>query len=172
MSIEISKLKLRRDCLTIPKMATLQEIVISRLQELGRTRAEAARRGGVNYAFINDIWIGHKRTVGSDKLERLARALDWTTQDIHSRLDGGRAGKPDWAIRLQVAREARGISPEQFAGEIGIPLETYMEWESGQVAPDMVAIPMIQPHLPNNMNIWWVMTGEEKPHSPPVRKPA
>jgi hypothetical protein len=52
----------------------LQRAVIARLKELKRNPFEAARLGGLERSFVNDILIGRKRSVRGENLERLARA--------------------------------------------------------------------------------------------------
>lgn len=58
----------------------LQRVVMERLRELDRNPFEAARLGGLDRSFVNDILIGRKRSVRGDNLERLARALDWDSR--------------------------------------------------------------------------------------------
>jgi hypothetical protein len=60
----------------------LQRAVISRLKELDRNPFEAARLGGLERSFVNDILIGRKRSVRGENLERLARALDWDSRRL------------------------------------------------------------------------------------------
>ena len=55
----------------------LQRAVMERLKELDRNPFEAARLGGLERSFVNDILIGRKRSVRGENVERLARALDW-----------------------------------------------------------------------------------------------
>jgi hypothetical protein len=58
----------------------LQRIVMERLKELDRNPFEAARLGGLDRSFVNDVLIGRKRSVRGENLERLARALDWDSR--------------------------------------------------------------------------------------------
>ena len=58
----------------------LQLAVIERLKELNRNPFEAARLGGLERSFVNDILIGRKRSVRGENFERLARALDWDSR--------------------------------------------------------------------------------------------
>ncbi|TGP28237.1 phage repressor [Mesorhizobium sp. M2D.F.Ca.ET.232.01.1.1] len=53
----------------------LQKIVANRLKELGINPFEAARRGDLERSYVNDILIGKKQSVRTDKIESLARAL-------------------------------------------------------------------------------------------------
>ncbi|WP_234851598.1 S24 family peptidase [Sinorhizobium meliloti] len=57
------------------RMGTLKEIVENRLAELGLGAVEAAVQGGIERTFIRDIVEGKKKSVRSDKVEGLARAL-------------------------------------------------------------------------------------------------
>jgi hypothetical protein len=56
-------------------MLTLKEIVVTRLEELHMGPIAAANAGGIERTFIRDIIEEKKRSVRSDKLEGLARAL-------------------------------------------------------------------------------------------------
>lgn len=60
----------------------LKDTVRSRLDELGRSPFEAARRGGLQRHFVNDILAGKKRSVRGDNLARLAQGLDWTVEEL------------------------------------------------------------------------------------------
>ena len=56
-------------------MLTLKEIVVKRLEELNMGPIAAAIAGGIERTFIRDIMEWKKRSVRSDKLVGLARAL-------------------------------------------------------------------------------------------------
>ena len=56
-------------------MPTLKEIVVKRLEELDMGPIAAAVAGGIERTYIRDIIEEKKRSVRSDKLEGLARAL-------------------------------------------------------------------------------------------------
>jgi phage repressor protein C with HTH and peptisase S24 domain len=56
-------------------MKTLQEIVTARLTELGLGPIEAATAGGLERTFIRDITVGKKKSVKSDKIVQLGKAL-------------------------------------------------------------------------------------------------
>ena len=68
---------------------SLKTRVARRLAELDRNPFEAARIGGLQRSFVNDILIDRKRTVGADKLEALARALDWTVTELSGAVGKG-----------------------------------------------------------------------------------
>jgi len=79
----------------------LQLAVIERLKELNRNPFEAARVGGLERSFVNDILIGRKRSVRGENFERLARALDWDSRLL---MDAARrtpsTGGPDFGSPL------------------------------------------------------------------------
>lgn len=56
-------------------MATLKDIVTERLDQLGIGAVEAASQAGIERTFIRDIVEGRKKSVRSDKVADLARAL-------------------------------------------------------------------------------------------------
>lgn len=56
-------------------MATLKDIVTERLEQLGIGAVEAATQAGIERTFIRDIVEGRKKSVRSDKVADLARAL-------------------------------------------------------------------------------------------------
>lgn len=60
----------------------LQKIVVQRLEELGLGPVEAATRAGIERTYIRDIVEGRKRTVRSDKIDALARALQLDPSDL------------------------------------------------------------------------------------------
>lgn len=60
----------------------LQKIVANRLKELGINPFEAARRGDLERSYVNDILIGKKHSVRTDKIESLARALQLDPADL------------------------------------------------------------------------------------------
>jgi hypothetical protein len=63
-------------------MSELRKIVKNRLDELGRNPFDAARIGGLNKHFIDDLLIGKKHTVKETSLGKLAAALDWTRDEL------------------------------------------------------------------------------------------
>jgi hypothetical protein len=75
----------------------LQRVVMDRLRELNRNPFEAARVGGLERSFVNDILIGRKRTVRGKNLDRLARALDW---DARVLVESTRRGRPSEGLSL------------------------------------------------------------------------
>ncbi|THV14375.1 S24 family peptidase [Rhizobium rhizophilum] len=56
-------------------MATLKDIVTTRLEQLDIGAVEAATQAGIERTFIRDIVEGRKKSVRSDKVAELARAL-------------------------------------------------------------------------------------------------
>lgn len=60
---------------TMDCMATLKEIVEKRLDQLSVGAVEAATQAGIERTFIRDIVDGRKKSVRSDKIDVLAKAL-------------------------------------------------------------------------------------------------
>lgn len=56
-------------------MSSLKQIVQKRLAETEQNAFEAARRGGLDRYFINDILLGKKQSVRGNNLDKLAVAL-------------------------------------------------------------------------------------------------
>jgi phage repressor protein C with HTH and peptisase S24 domain len=69
-------------------MKTLQEIVTARLDEIGRGPGTAERIGGLGKNYVSDIVRGEKRDVRSSYLPRLAKALDWTAEELRAQIAG------------------------------------------------------------------------------------
>jgi phage repressor protein C with HTH and peptisase S24 domain len=67
---------------------TLREIISTRLAELGRNPFEAARIGGLERSYVNDILIEKKLTVRPDKMLALARGLDMAASELFPELSG------------------------------------------------------------------------------------
>lgn len=70
-------------------MSDLKSFVENRLADLDRNPFEAAREGGLERSFVNDILIGKKRTVSGGNVNKLAQALDATASDIISAMGTG-----------------------------------------------------------------------------------
>lgn len=62
---------------------TLKEIVEARLSELGTNPFAAAKKGGLERSYINDLLIGKKQSVKSSMIPRLALALDMTASELN-----------------------------------------------------------------------------------------
>lgn len=54
----------------------------NRLAELGRSPITAATKAGLERTYIRDFLIGRKKSIGTDRLEKVARGLDWTVSDL------------------------------------------------------------------------------------------
>lgn len=61
---------------------SLKEIVSDRLADLGRNKFEAERIGGLKKGFVNDILIDRKTNIQGANFEKLAKALDWTPEQL------------------------------------------------------------------------------------------
>ena len=65
-------------------MAALKDIIARRLEELGINAFEAARDGGLERNFVNDILNDKKKSVRGDNLNKLARGLRATPAQVLS----------------------------------------------------------------------------------------
>lgn len=65
-------------------MATLKTVVSKRLAQIGKNAFEAARDGGLERNFVNDIVNGKKQSVRGDNLAKLAKGLDATPAEVLS----------------------------------------------------------------------------------------
>lgn len=74
-------------------MKTLQEIVAARLAEINRGPGTAERIGGLGKNYVSDIVRGEKRDVRSAYLPRLAKALDWTPEELRHQI-GAQSNAP------------------------------------------------------------------------------
>jgi len=83
---------------------------MERLKALNRNPFEAARLGGLDRSFVNDILIGRKPSVRGDNLERLARALDW---DSGLLMDAARRRSPK-AFNLEAPAPGVGVNFDLF----------------------------------------------------------
>lgn len=75
-------------------MATLQEIVSARLAELKIGPGTAERIGGLGKNYVSDIVRGQKTDVRQAFMPRLAKALDWTQDELRLRLAGAEGPAP------------------------------------------------------------------------------
>ena len=93
----------------------LQRAVMARLKELDRNPFEAARLGGLDRSFVNDILIGRKRSVRGDNLERLARALDWDSRLL---MDAARRSRSPEGFNFGGPSPRTGINLDLFDVEV------------------------------------------------------
>lgn len=63
-------------------MANLKTVVKKRLDQIGKNAFEAARDGGLERNYVNDILNGKKATIRGDKLAKLALGLDATPNEV------------------------------------------------------------------------------------------
>lgn len=84
MSIGNIRLAQDSDASDKSDMATLKTVVSRRLTQLGKNPFEAARDGGLERNFVNDILNDKKRNVRGDNLEKLARGLEATPAEVLS----------------------------------------------------------------------------------------
>lgn len=106
-------------------MSDLKEIVRSRLAELGINPFEAARRGGLERGFINDILQDKKRSVKGNNILRLATALDIPADALFG------TAPPDSPALPRAFRPARP-GPKQ-AGAKDLPVYATAEGGDGLV---------------------------------------
>ena len=111
----------------------LQRVVMARLRELDRNPFEAARLGGLERSFVNDILIGRKRTVRGKNLDRLARALDWDSRLL---IEAAGRGRSPEGLNLAGLKPRNGVALDLFDVNIlqigfsasliaaGVPAET------------------------------------------------
>src|SRR5208283_4779110 len=105
--------------------SALARSVQARLNQLGRNPFEAARKGGLERSFVNDILIGRKKSVRGDNIGRLATALDWTIADMMSRIDGN----PSTELRRR--RIAEGKTLRELAEASAIDIDRLERAEYG-----------------------------------------
>lgn len=109
----------------ISNMPGLKDFVETRLAQLGRNPFEAARKGGLERSFVNDILIEKKRSVQGANLVKLAAALDCDAADIVASMAGQARrladqdpqtprGSPAPEIRLSQDR----LIPIKIAGKV------------------------------------------------------
>ena len=96
-------------------------------------------------------------------LYALAPVLRTTVAWLIEGIGPEEGGAPEWSIRLRSARKQRGLTMVQFAGEIGIPVETYSAWEKGTMEPYWTEAALLQRALPPGVTVLWIMTGEKEP---------
>lgn len=67
---------------TTPPLSPLAQKIQQRLTELGINRAEAARRAGLNPAFLTDIFRGKAVSPKLENIQKLAAALQISVDDL------------------------------------------------------------------------------------------
>lgn len=104
---------------------SLKANIERRLEELGINPYEAARRGGLERNFVQDILHERKRTVRGDNLERLAKALGCDPADL-----------------LPSARKRRDeVEYREVVGYAGADPEGTVLFAHGQGTGDMAPVP-------------------------------
>jgi phage repressor protein C with HTH and peptisase S24 domain len=92
-------------------MASLKTVVQRRLDQIGKNAFEAARDGGLERNFVNDILNGKKASVRGANLEKLAAGLE-TTPGILLSGDFSAPDQPDRDTDLRVDFGAMVAVPE------------------------------------------------------------
>ena len=105
--------------------SALARSVQARLNQLGRNPFEAARKGGLERSFINDILIGRKKSVRGDNIGRLATALDWTVADLMMRIEGN----PSTELRRRRVAEGKTLRELAEAASVDIDKLERAEYE-------------------------------------------
>ena len=105
--------------------SALARSVQARLNQLGRNPFEAARKGGLERSFINDILIGRKKSVRGDNIGRLATALDWTVADLMVRIEGN----PSTELRRRRVAEGKTLRELAEAASVDIDKLERAEYE-------------------------------------------
>ncbi|WP_420478265.1 S24 family peptidase [Brevundimonas sp. FT23028] len=84
-------------------MASLKTVVEKRLAQIGKNPFEAARDGGLERNFVNDIINGKKQSVRGDNLAKLAKGLNATSAEVLSGQfgDGGEQTTPDVDLNVE-----------------------------------------------------------------------
>jgi hypothetical protein len=101
------------------------------LRLLGRSPIEAAAKGGLERNYIRDLVEGKKESIGMDKIDQVAKGLDWTRAELQGeerapeqpRVAATESGIQDAAVaeRLVRLRELLGYeTPHGFANYIGV----------------------------------------------------
>lgn len=104
---------------------SLKANVERRLSELGINPYEAARRGGLERNFVQDILHERKRSVRGDNLDRLARGLDCDPSDLIP--SGG--------------RRAEKVAYREVVGFAGADPEGTILFAHGQGTGDYAPVP-------------------------------
>lgn len=72
----------------ISNMSGLKEFTRERLRKTGRNPFEAAKIGGLERSFVNDILIDKKKSVQGRSIAKLASALDTSSEAIVAAMSG------------------------------------------------------------------------------------
>ena len=67
-------------------MTTLADIVSKRLSVIGRGPTQAEDHGKLGKNYITDIVGGNKRDIRASYMPRLAKALDWSVQELQAEM--------------------------------------------------------------------------------------
>jgi len=78
----------------------LKEVISDRLSDLDRNPFAAAERGGLNRYFLYDILEDRKQTIRTDKMAGVAKALDWSVEELNRALGGEILDDDRWTVRV------------------------------------------------------------------------
>jgi transcriptional regulator with XRE-family HTH domain len=149
------------------------ETAANRIKELrearGLSAAELGKRAGMSQPQVSRLENSNRR-LKVEQVVALAKALGVSTQEIISG-DPDTAGDGDAHLmremgdRLVQAREALGLSQEEFASMHGVPIADLDNWEQGRRYPDPQFIVAIWKR--HRINSDWIYLGEIAglPHS-------
>lgn len=107
-------------------MSSLKELTVERLRATGRNPFEAAKIGGLERSFVNDILIDKKKSVQGRSIAKLASALDTSSEAIVAAM----AGKPAPADSGLSAPTTSTVSPVDL-GEL-VPVKIAGKAKAGE----------------------------------------
>lgn len=143
-------------------MSGLKEFTQQRLLATGRNAFEAAKIGGLERSFVNDILIGKKRSVQGRSIAKLAQALDTTTGAIAAAMSGeATAQGPQSSIEASTVAPADigelipiKIAGKAKAGEF-VAIEDLGDWDEPETFLDTR-----DPRFPNARHLGFEVEGD------------
>lgn len=121
----------------ISNMSGLKEFTRERLRITGRNPFEAAKIGGLERSFVNDILIDKKKSVQGRSIAKLATALDTSSEAIVAAMSG-RAAPADNGLSAPTGSTVAPVDlgelvPVKIAGKVKagefIAIEDLGDWE-------------------------------------------
>lgn len=121
----------------ISNMSGLKEFTRERLRKTGRNPFEAAKIGGLERSFVNDILIDKKKSVQGRSIAKLATALDTSPDSIVAAMSG-KSAPADSALSAPTTSTVTPVDlgdlvPVKIAGKVKagefIAIEDLGDWE-------------------------------------------
>ena len=133
---------------------------------LGLPAAQQLRSGSLPTEALdqslNDVDIAHCGKTNTAKIRKLSIAICGSNARKMARPKKGaekpRSERPDWALRIVEAREAKGWDQGKLGSEVGRSQTAISDYERGRSEPDIATFHRLAENL--GVNVAWLILGQ------------